>query len=1087
MDGNQPTGQLPILSHVLIAEYGQAQPVPAVKFNYPNAQLAATYQDAAPLMIPLPGINFRNEDSYMFMLGSKSMNPNSLPTSETVVPKLRRFNADVQIALFADAFGFDGRSWKPMSSSRTLIQLAEDSVVVWDEPCLRTFAEINGDSNAEYRQPEKNCVIIFTDRLVLGLRFFSENDEITFVNHLNTNFDLFEKFSPNHPMPPPMPRDPLAPLPSLYCINHVRKLGDKTRAVTLVSPFPWVHAFLPLLRNALDHFMKNEKIAVITGLFQTINAIDISTLPRLTTAERIIMRNVYDSADTFHEFVEAYIDRGRRRGGKNIGLIDEDWDGKNFPLNVRFNDMGFNLQVPLSIYSEEIGEFSLIKFITTFSALDAIFPPEYPELKWRNSAPYYWHPHLDSGSQTHPIVFLINAVISEKRIVFVGDGRSGSDLASFVHAVAAMGSGGGNVINGVLGRCFSVVGAKEIQGLQAVPGFIAGTTDTSIVSQMHLYDVLCDINTGKISLSPRAPPASQDGLNTNRPPAEAADIEWMRQGFWLGDSEFMLDVISAIQNENSEYQIRQIVYDNVQRFVDVTAAFELETANTSLIGRPPAPPVYPGVDPNVFFADETAKSAEFVMLRNRIEGWKCSTSYFKYLQNHNTNLQKTYLPATFPLKAIVDRIYKSEPPAPPALLVQMLLFIQDTILPGPDGAQTELLAILRTKGIQLFAAGMMHERWEIRRACTRILWRLDWHLIGTNYIQNLNPFYRLCYSRTSHLLLSQPDDDPILEPGKPSTGTTDSPRSAGLNPNAPPNRGGANRNTMSKGSIRMSLMFNEKNANRVVFNNVKQGYMRGSVLSTTGGLPSPGLGSGGRNPGSGLRQSAAAAKVPAWMQEAKAADSSSIHSARSNRSAGGGSGKPVDMSDLDNMMRNFEKQGFQTPQQQPSPRGAGMAPTRLAPTTYESSDDEDMDQMERGRGLETAGRGLSSEMLVNPQRGGGVPNAPRSPGVPGMGMGMPQQQPQQQQQQQQQQHQPIQRSLSAGPPGGRGPRGPSAGAMAERANIGMQQQQQQQQPIQQQGGAPLRGPRMMPGQQQLPPQQGAGKQQQMGGLGRGQR
>ncbi|KAI9326016.1 stabilization of polarity axis-domain-containing protein [Obelidium mucronatum] len=892
-----------------------------------------------------------------------------------------------------------------------------------------------------------------------------------------------------------MPRDPLAPLPHLYCINHVRTLADKTRGLSLVSPFPWVHAFLPLVKNALDHFMTYEKIAVITGLFQTINSIDIATIPRLTTAERIVMRSVYDSADMFHEFVEAHVERGRRRGAKSIGMIDEEWDGKHFPVNIRFNEVAYNLAVPLSIYPEEVGEFSLVKFITTFSALDAIFPPEFPDLRWRNSAPYFWHPHLDSGSQTHPIVFLMNAVLSEKRIVFFGDGRSGSDVASYVHAAAALGSGGGSVLTGVMGRCFCVVAAKDLQGLQAVPGFIAGTADPAVVNQIDLYDILCDINSGKISLSPRAPPASQDGLNTNRPPAEAADIEWMRQGFWLGDSEFMLEVISAIQNDHSEYHVRQIIYDHVQRFVDVVAAFELEAANTSLVGRPPAPQVYPGIDAGVFFKDETVKNAEFVMLRNRIEGWKISTGYFKYLQNRNGNLQKTYLPSTFPLKAMLDQIYKSEPSIPASLLVQMLLFIQDTILPGPDGAQTELLAILGTKGIQLFAAGMMHERWEIRRACTRILWRLDWHLIGTNYIQNLNPFYRLCYSRTSHLLLSQPDDDPIVDPSKPSNtaGATESPRSAGLSGNAPPSRagafggggssGGGNRNTLSKGSIRMSLMFEERNANRVVFNNVKPGYMRGSVLSSTGlaglrnhnsnGPPSPGMGSGGprSSTGSGLRQ---AAKVPLWMQEAKAADSASIASGRSGGS--GRSGKPVDMSDLDNMMRNVEKMGFNTHQQPSSPRigGGGMAPSRLAPTTYESSDDEDMDNMERGRGLESAGKGLSSDNLfVNTQRGPAAGMAPRSPGVPGMGMGMPQ--PQQQQAPPQQ----IQRSMSAGPPGGRGPRGPSSNA-GFNPNLGTQQQQQQQ--PQQPGGPAVRGPRMMPGQmqQQQQPQSQPG-QQQFGG------
>ncbi|KAJ3064022.1 hypothetical protein HDU98_000227 [Podochytrium sp. JEL0797] len=1055
-----PGGVPQLVSHVLIAEHGAAQPIPAVKFQYPNAQLGAVYQDAAPLMVPLPGMSLRNEDSFMFVLCPKVMNPNSMPDSETVVPKLRRFNPDVQIALFADAFGFDGRSWKPMSSSRVLIQMAPKNVAVWDEACLRTFAEIKEGDGAEYRQPEKNCVVVFMDGLILGLRFFNENDEITFINHLNTNMKLFEKFTASLQIPPSIPRDPLAPLPLLYCINHVRKFGDKTRAVTLASPYPWVYAFLPLIKAALENFTKNEKIAVITGLFQTINAIDLTIVPRFTTSEKIIMRSVYDPIDMFREYATAMEERGRQRGGKNVGLIGEEWDGKNFEVNTRFLDVAYRVALPLAAFEEEIGEFSLIKLITTFSALDAVVPPQNQELKWRNSAPYFWHPHLDSGSQTHALVFLINAVLSEKRIVFVGNGRTGTDVASFVYAATAIGGGGGLVLSGLAAKTFAVVGMKELQAMQNTTGFIAGTTDPSIEDRVDLFDLLCDINTGKITLSPQTKPASTEGFNNTRAPHEA-DTEWMRQGYWIGDAEFMLRVVSAIQDDSTEWQVRQIVYEYVERFVGVTAAFELETVNSTLIGRPPVPQYYPGIDPGVFFQDETSKNAEMVMLRNRIEGWKSTSLYFKLQQNHNGNLQKTYLPSTFPLKSMLDQIHKSKPSLSTPLLVQILQYIQDTVLPGPDGGVTEFLACLGNKGVAIFAAGMMHERWEVRRACTRILWRLDWHPIGTGFIQNLNPFYRLCYARTSHLLLTAPDDDPILEPPRvvttvappvqrgqrsPSIGSTAAPKSPGLGLGPPQRRSRAAAAVPSKENARMSILFDERNANRVVFNNTKQGYMRGSVLGSSTGNRASRVGGVG-----GLGR-------PGWMQEVG-----------SNTSRKLSLGKPVDMSDLDDMMKNVERLGFGA-----NLKGAGNSPRGVpgsggAPLSarvgYESSEDEDMDEMERGRVVATGalGRGLSGDLLVNTNRAGagGYSVAPKSPGGPAMGMmggqqsgvGSPL----------------VQRSMSAGPPG-RAPRGASAGAGSVPLGVVQGASGSNMNGVGQQPVAGVRGPRVLPQQAGQQPQ-----------------
>ncbi|KAJ3220440.1 hypothetical protein HDU81_011434, partial [Chytriomyces hyalinus] len=463
-------------------------------------------------------------------------------------------------------------------------------------------------------------------------------------------------------------------------------------------------------------------------------------------------------------------------------------------------------------------------------------------------------------------------------------------------------------------------------------------------------------------------------------------------------------VITAIQSEAPELQIRQIMYDQIQRFVDVTAVFEVEILNTTLIGQPPVSSSYPGVESAAYFRDEIAKNAELLMLRNRIEGFKLSPKYFQYVQNHNIRLQKTYLPADFPIRSLMSELHNRNIHYQPdtARLVQIMFLIQDTILPGSDPVQTELLAALRTKGISVFAAGMMHDRWEIRNACTRILWRLDWHKIGTVYIQLLNPFYRLCYSRTSHLLLNQSDD---VESDDESE-ETDSIASA------PKQTMPLVKNRQSK--IRMSVLLDQRNSNRVMFNKVNSGYMRGSVLQTQGlaGIMSvPGLKPTGIDSGRFQKSQLSDTSTPGWMDSSNGKspvlDNASMGSGRSGRSA---ASKPADMGDLDRMLKSVEKLGFNNAALPPSSlsQPALSSDGRGKPTVYDASDDEDSVSMDRGRGVTPgiqrsastdSGFGSASQpqrgQSVAPNTGGermgrsdtfGASRAPRSAstGAPGM-------------------------------------------------------------------------------------------------------
>lgn len=99
----------------------------------------------------------------------------------------------------------------------------------------------------------------------------------------------------------------------------------------------------------------------------------------------------------------------------------------------------------------------MIKLVQTFSSPTTLLP----------ATPL--HPHLHTnGLQTHPIMLLFNALVTHKRVVFLGHGLPAEEVASLVLAACALGSGCGAIINGFVKRAFPYTNLSNLDNLQAV-------------------------------------------------------------------------------------------------------------------------------------------------------------------------------------------------------------------------------------------------------------------------------------------------------------------------------------------------------------------------------------------------------------------------------------------------------------------------------------------------------------------------------------------------------------------------------------------------------------------------------------------
>ncbi|KAI9629491.1 hypothetical protein KEM48_012960 [Puccinia striiformis f. sp. tritici PST-130] len=285
-----------------------------------------------------------------------------------------------------------------------------------------------------------------------------------------------------------------------------------------------------------------------------------------------------------------------------------------FDTKIQYSGRAIPVRIPLQTFPEEVGEYSLIKLIQTFSSPSALNP----------NGPF--HPHLhSSGIFTHPIVLLFNALITQKRIVFLGHGLPAGHVSEMVLAACALGSGCGGVLEGFISRAFPYCNLTIYEDFKVVPGYIAGVTNPIFELHTDAWDVFCNIETGKITVSKDITiPLSNSSRPFSPAPPERSTTELTTaSGAVLGglpslgsgissngymkddnnllksssnpisksdtakdslDNLLMEDILQAIQAHFGEPIIRARMMDYVRRFIRIGSRWEEDQYGTSGIG-----------------------------------------------------------------------------------------------------------------------------------------------------------------------------------------------------------------------------------------------------------------------------------------------------------------------------------------------------------------------------------------------------------------------------------------------------------------------------------------------------------------------
>ncbi|KAI0266905.1 spindle pole body interacting protein [Russula aff. rugulosa BPL654] len=445
-----------------------------------------------------------------------------------------------------------------------------------------------------------------------------------------------------------------------------------------------------------------------------------------------------------------------RLGTKDTHFFHTTIDYKNHQLPIK---------MPLFTFPQEVGDYSLIQLIQTFSAATTSGP---------------LHPHLHSnGSLTHPIIVLFNALVTGKRIIFLGHNRPAGQVSSYVLSACALGSGCGIILRGFIERAFPYATLINRDEWESVPAYIAGVTNP-IFESSGSWDLLCDVATGRMIVSKDIHSSHPPSGNHAGPPSTLPRVGTLKAESSIGsedelgrlpgreketqksdftakadnaDNVFIEDIISAINFHFGEPLVRARFVDYMARFVRLASRYEEDVIGATTIGFPSVPfNEGPGdtsqLGSGVIFLDDIIGSREVTANASRIEGWRRTPTHRMFQEDFKRSLA-TNAVRGFDIHHQLWRLrnVKYMQDAEVELIMRTLV----------NSVQTydEVVELLSQTspyngGLLPLSFGLFHQQEVVRNLTVDLFTQLRMFPVGVQFLQAMNHFQRYAYVRQAH-------------------------------------------------------------------------------------------------------------------------------------------------------------------------------------------------------------------------------------------------------------------------------------------------------------------------------------------------
>lgn len=289
------------------------------------------------------------------------------------------------------------------------------------------------------------------------------------------------------------------------------KRGSQIKSLSVLTKLSFFKSFKPLLMICLDLYFPKNDHSVIKELYRAINEKDFlishdlnggksvggGSDDDISIVKKILLTSILDLPINDKIYYDESF-RNRILGiGKNQVMNESLFIRKDLSFNsvIDFNSMKIPVRIPLLSLPDTIGDY--------LNPTDLNMRPNLISFLNCKLASSYLNNELTIyGLQTPPIILLINAVLTGKKILFLSYENSAGHIIDHVLLLLKIVTGGG-ILSGLLTNynVFPIIDVSKIDLLEECESFIAGTINPFFKNNDKLWDLLYDLDANELFLS----------------------------------------------------------------------------------------------------------------------------------------------------------------------------------------------------------------------------------------------------------------------------------------------------------------------------------------------------------------------------------------------------------------------------------------------------------------------------------------------------------------------------------------------------------------------------------------------------------
>lgn len=340
-------------------------------------------------------------------------------------------------------------------------------------------------------------------------------------------------------------------------VNNVKddtvRRGSIIKSLSIVTKLVYFKHFKPLLLIALDSYIRTNDPAILKELYEAINCKNlVVSQQKLSAIRKLLFTSILDLP--LNEKI--HLDETFRNRLLGIQTPNSDlFIRKDLSYNsiISFNKMEIPVKVPILLLPDTIGDYFNPTDLNFKSNLINILRASLGTFNHNNEITVY-------GAATPPIIVLINAMLTGKRILFVSYESSAGEIIDHVLVALKLFTGGG-ILTDVLTNynVFPMIDVSKVDLLAECDSFLAGTINPFFKNNDSLWDLLYDLDSNEFHIS-----------------SKIAQDENPKRSIIAEDARFLSSLQLSLFNYNDDLTTIQLI---IRRHINELARILLSQKN----------------------------------------------------------------------------------------------------------------------------------------------------------------------------------------------------------------------------------------------------------------------------------------------------------------------------------------------------------------------------------------------------------------------------------------------------------------------------------------------------------------------------